>query len=117
MLNVKALLLKVLNFLQTLSYDSGEKTAYGNYCKYRRIGKWVYVWGWSANGWTISSGAYRALTTLPSGYRPKNNHYFWVGAMGGTQQIFGTIQPDGIINFYTTGTTAYWEFSTIFPLD
>ena len=109
---LNTLVTKVLN----LESDSGTNAAYGNYCKYRKIGKWVYVYGVSANGISLPAGAYKDLTTLPSGYRPSIVHYFNVSAMGGTQQIFGEIDTNGLVRLYSTGTTAYWEYATVFPI-
>ena len=106
MLDVKKLLAKVLTNLQWLSYSASD-TAYLDYCKVRRVGKVVHVWGESSNGWTITQGAYRALTTLSPQFRPPQNVRFVVGAMGGTQQITGFIETTGIVYLYTTSTTAY----------
>ena len=111
MLDVKKLLTKMLTAIKTVSYDSGEETVYSNYCKCRRIGKVVQVWGQSNNGWSITSGAYRALTTLPQQYRPPQEVRFVCGAVGGTSEITGYVATNGIIYLYTTSTTAYWNFS------
>lgn len=114
MLDVKKLFAKMLVAVQALSYDSGVQTAYGNYCKYRKVGKAVFVWGQSNNGWSIAQGGYRALTTLPVGYRPSENFYFTAGAMGGTAQITGVVNTSGVLSLYTTATTGYWTYSFMF---
>ena len=113
MLDVKKLLTKVLTNLQWLSYSASEN-AYNNYCKVRRVGKVVHVWGESSNGWTITQGAYRALTTLSPQFRPPQNVRFVCGALGGTAQITGYVSTDGIVYLYTTTTTAYWNFTVTY---
>lgn len=113
MLDLKKLLTKVLTSLQSLSYSSSA-TVYGNYCKASRVGKVVQVWGDSSNGWSITSGAYRALTTLSAEFRPPQNVRFVCGALGGTQQITGYIDTSGVVWLYTTATTAYWSFSVTY---
>ena len=115
MLDMKKLLTKMLVAVQALTYTATD-TAYGNYCKVRRVGKVVQVWGESSNGWSITSGGYRALTTLPAQYRPPQIVRFVCGALGGTQQITGYVNTDGVVYLYTTATTAYWNFSVTYLL-
>jgi hypothetical protein len=93
-------------------YDSGVVTVYGNYCQYRRIGHTVHIWGTSSNGWSIASGAYRDLTTLPQEARPSADFTIPCTALGGTAQILCNIKSNGIVSMYTNSTTAYWSFST-----
>ena len=113
MLDMKKLLTKALTALQWLTYSSSED-AYGNYCKAKRVGKVVHVWGESSNGWSITSGGYRALTTLSSQFRPPQTVRFVCGALGGTQQITGYVATDGKVYLYTTSTTAYWNFTVTY---
>lgn len=110
---LNTLVTKVLN----LESDSGTHPAYGDYCKFRKIGKWVYVYGVSEDGYTLPGGTYRDLTTLPIGYRPSIVHRFTASAKGGTQHIFGQIDTNGVVWLYSTGATAYWEYATVFPLE
>ena len=104
----------LLDIIADLTYDSGVKSAYLNYCKCRRIGHVVHVWGESSNGWSITQGGYRAMTTLEAEFRPPQIVRFVCGALGGTQQITGYVDTDGIVYLYTTSTTAYWNFSVTY---
>ena len=105
---------KTTNAIKNLVYDSGIVDVYGAYCRYRRRGNVVHVWGISSNGFNIATGDYRALTTLPSEARPSENIIFPCGALGGDAQITCRIQTDGLVSLYSTKNASYWSFSTCY---
>ena len=110
---MKALLSKILNSLSSALYYS-EATVYGNYCKVRRTGNVVNLWGVSDGGWNIPSGSYVNLTTLPEQFRPDHNVNTVADAYGGSQHITIGINSNGIVNFYSTGSTAWWRYNVTY---
>lgn len=95
--------------------DSSWKSVYSNYCRIKKKNNIVFVKGQSSD-YGLTAGQYRAITTLPEGYRPEEVIYFTAGAMGGSAAIFGRIETDGVLYLYTNTATSYWTYSFSFPL-
>jgi len=112
-LDVKKLLAKVMNSLNGLLYSS-DSTVYLDYCKARRRGNVVNIWGESSGGWNIPASSYASLTTLPKQYRPDHNVYDCVEAYGGPSDISIVIQPDGLVKFYCPNSAAWWRYNVTY---
>lgn len=119
MLSVKKLLHKILTGLSPLVTNEGWMNVYGNYCQAKRRGKVVTVVGYSAGGGiALVAGDYKNITTLPSQFRPTHATYFSATANGGTQTIFGTIDPStGLVRLYSNGVTSYWSYCVTYLID
>ena len=113
-LDLKVWINKATDAIKRLAYDSNDQLVYQNYCKYRKKGSVVHVWGQSSGGFNIATGDYRALTTLPQEARPGNEIIFPCGALGGDAQITCKISTNGIVALYSTKNASYLSFSTCY---
>lgn len=113
MLDVKKTLARLLNSLESLLYSS-DSTVYLDYCKARRRGNVVNIWGVSNGGWNIPASSYANLTTLPEQYRPDHNVYDCVEAYGGTSHISIVIQPNGLVQLYCPNSIAWWRYNVTY---
>ena len=113
-LDLKAWISKVTTLLQSLSYTNSE-TVYLDYCKVKRVGNVVNVWGQSTGGWSTTAGQYRALTTLPTWARPSHEVVDTVEAYGNQQyQISIQITTSGTVNFYCGDATSWWRYNVTY---
>ena len=119
MLSTKKILYKILDAIAPLVTNEGWMNVYNNYCQAKRRGKVVTVVGYSAGGGiTLTAGDYKSITTLPSQFRPTHTTYFTVTANGGTQTIFGTIDPStGLVKLYSSGATSYWSYCVTYLIE
>lgn len=113
MLDVKKTLARLLNSLEGLLYSSDD-TIYLNYCKARRRGNVVNIWGESSGGWNIPASSYASLTTLPEQFRPDRVVYDCVEAYGGSSDISIAIQPNGLVQLYCPNSIAWWRYNVTF---
>lgn len=110
---VKKLITKVMNSLVGLLYSSDD-TVYLDYCKARRRGNVVNIWGESSGGWNIPASSYASLTTLPEQFRPDRVVYDCVEAYGGTSHISIIIQPNGLVQLYCPNSIAWWRYNVTY---
>ena len=115
MIDVKAWINKVTTLLQSLSYTNSD-SAYLDYCKVRRVGNVVNIWGQSAGGWSTTAGQYKALTTLPTWARPDHEVVDTVEAFGSSTPISIQIQTNGIVNLYCANSTSWWRYNVTYLL-
>ena len=114
MLDVKKLTTKILDTLEELSYTNFEN-AYLDYCKVKRVGNVVNVWGISTGGFNVPAGSYKALTTLPTWARPDHEVVDTVEAFGSAStEISIQIRTDGIVNLYCTTTASWWRYNVTY---
>ena len=99
---------------KTVELGSTSIDVYKNYCKAKKKNGFVFVSGSSADK-TLTAKTYNDITTLPEGFRPKNDFYFTAGSMGGEIEIFGILYTSGILSLYPTTETKYWLYSFAFP--
>lgn len=99
---------------KTVELGSTSIDVYKNYCKAKKKNGFVFVSGSSADK-TLTAKTYNDITTLPEGFRPKNDFYFTAGSMGGGIEIFGILYTSGILSLYPTTETKYWLYSFAFP--
>lgn len=95
------------------SYEDLDDTgwiALNSYISYRKIGNQVYIHG--------SATTSNTSGTLPSGYRPLNNHVFLV-AGSGTYYAKARVTNAGVISILggTGTTTTTYEIETSYPIN
>ena len=86
----------------------------------RRKSGWVSVVGWSRGYFDVGGGSYKAVTTLPEGFRPSRQTWFCYDFMGGEPAGKAAyVGTDGTVNMYAAGSEsrAYWDFDVSFPVD
>lgn len=114
MLDLKKLLAKALTTLKGLAYTN-DSTVYQNYCKARRVGRVVNLWGVSDGTYNIPAGSYTSLTTLPTQFRPDHNVTDVVEPYGdGTNQVTIHIRPDGIVQLFSPQGTTWWRYNVTY---
>lgn len=94
--------------------DTGWYDVFGDLCKVRRKNGIITVIGTCSDTFGLTKD-YRALTTLPSAYRPDILIPFTGNGMGGDNHVFGKVGTDGIIYLYSTANTNYWNYSFSYP--
>lgn len=82
-----------------------------------KVGGIVIVSGSSTGKIELSSGVWREVTTLPSGWRPKRTEYAAGSSFSG-DGIAVSIGTDGIISLMYGGSesVSYWKFNAVFAL-
>lgn len=92
-----------------------ERVVYGNYCKAKRIGNVVEIWG-TANDYPIDS-SYKTLTTLPQAYRPSHYVQGTGNSVGGNKEVLVHISEVGLVQLYASTATSYWEYDITYLVD
>lgn len=83
----------------------------------KRKNGYVTVVGASSNYQTLSAKNWTTVGTLPNGYYPDRDIHFVVDAKGGSEIIMGwVVASEHTIKLYSSGETAYWDFSVVFPI-
>lgn len=85
--------------------------------RYRKVGKIVFVVGWSYGNWLLNTSSNRTSEKLPVGYRPTaaNTSAIMTGVKGYVQGLSGIVETDGSISLYTAEATTQWRFYSVFP--
>lgn len=98
--------------------DSGVVTINGNFCKYVKKNGYVFVFGDSPSGGSITVGSvFKTVGTLPVALRPSNGVYFTPTARGGSAYLSGKIEADGSVSLYSSTETTFWGYSVMFPIE
>ena len=98
--------------------DSGVVTINGNFCKYVKKNGYVFVFGNSPSGGSITVGSvFKTVGTLPVALRPSNGVYFTPTAKGRTADFTGLIDTDGSVSLYSSTETSFWGYSVMFPIE
>lgn len=92
-----------------------EQVIYGNYCKAKRIGNVVEIWG-DSNDYSIGR-SYKSLTTLPQAYRPSHYVQGTGNNLGGNKEVIVHISEAGLVQLYASESTSYWEFDITYLVD
>ena len=115
-LDLKEWINKVATLLQSLSYTNSDNT-YLDYCKVKRVGNVVNVWGRSTGGYNVPAGTYKALTTLPTWARPSHEVVDTVEAFGNAStEISIQITTGGIVNLYSTAAASWWRYNVTYVI-
>ena len=118
MKTVRELLEEIIEQLRYSAPSSGWESIYSNYTRAKRKGNVVTVRGYSAGGGlNLPANTYKDITTLPAKYRPSETIYFTVSAQGGSAQIIGEVQTNGVIKMYSSQATSYWSFTTSYVVE
>lgn len=118
MKTVRVLLEEIIEQLRYSAPSSGWESIYSNYTKAKRKGKVVTVKGYSAGGGiNLPANTYKDITTLPEKYRPTETMYLTINTLGGSSQITGQIETNGILKLYSTQATSYWAFTVSYVVD
>ena len=93
----------------------GESTVYGDYCKAKRIGNVVEIWG-TASDYSIGR-SYKDLTTLPPAFRPSHYIHGTGNSVGGNTEVLVHITTAGAVQLYASADTTFWEYDITYLVD
>lgn len=94
--------------------DTVTSTVYGTFCYAQKKSGVVYVYGHSAGDLQLTgNGSWQSLTTLPTGFRPRDNVYF-SGATVGGKAISFHINTSGVVEYVMDANTSYWNYGCSF---
>ena len=116
MLDLKALLSKILNLLKG---DNGDWTSISSdYLECSKRSGIVTIMGFSSGQVYLTAGQWNNIATLPSGYRPKKNFSFVAFNRSQIQPLVGQVTSGGIVRLYcdTGQYGSYWMFNASFPV-
>ena len=95
--------------------ERGERAVYGEYCRVKRIGNVVEIWG-TASDYSIGR-SYTDLTTLPQWCRPSHVVHGTGNSVGGNNEVLVHVTTGGIVQLYASATTTYWEYDITYLVD
>lgn len=115
MLDVKALLTKILNFIIS---DNGTWKSINAYLYYSKRGGNVYIQGVSSGNVTLTAASWNNIGTLPVGYRPNKEIAFTAFDRNHLQPLWCSVTTAGVVRLYCDSgqSCSYWVYGGSFPV-